>query len=53
VILLEGSAGILFDGDADPVELKPGSYLNIPANKKHRVAWTDPNHRTVWLAIHY
>ena len=53
VILLEGNAGILFDGDTDPIELKPGSYLNIPAHKRHRVAWTDPNQRTVWLAIHY
>ena len=53
VILLEGNAGVLFDGDTDPIELKPGSYLNIPAHKRHRVAWTDPNRRTVWLAIHY
>ena len=53
VILLEGNAGVLFDGDTDPIELKPGSYLNIPAHKRHRVAWTDPNQRTVWLAIYY
>ena len=53
VIVLEGSAGILFQRDAEPVELKPGSYVNIPAHEKHRVAWTDPRRRTVWLAIHY
>ena len=53
VILLQGKAAILFDGDAEPVELEPGSYLNIPARVKHRVAWTDPNQKTVWLAIHY
>jgi len=53
VILLAGSAGVLFEGDASPVELQPGSYLNIPAHKKHRVAWTDPKDKTVWLAIHY
>ena len=53
VIVLRGSAGILFEGDAEPVELGPGSYLNIPAHRKHRVAWTDPHEVTVWLAIHY
>ena len=30
-----------------------GLYLNIPAHVRHRVAWTDPNQKTVWLAIHY
>ena len=53
VIVLEGSAAVQFDGDAEPVELRRGSYLNIPAHARHRVAWTDPNEKTVWLAIHY
>ena len=53
VIVLEGSAAVQFEGDAEPVKLLQGSYLNIPAHARHRVAWTDPNKKTVWLAIHY
>ena len=52
VVVLEGSAAVQFEHD-EPVELRRGSYLNIPAHVKHRVAWTDPNQKTVWLAIHY
>ena len=53
VIVLEGSAAVQFEGDAEPVKLLQGSYLNIPAHARHRVAWTDPNQKTIWLAIHY
>ena len=53
VILLAGSAGLLLEGDDEPVVLKPGDYLNLPAHKRHRVVWTDMNEKTVWLALHY
>jgi cupin 2 domain-containing protein len=53
VIVLDGSAAVQFEGDAEVVELRRGSYLNIPAHARHRVVWTDPNDKTVWLAIHY
>ena len=53
VVVLEGSAAVQFEGAAEPVELRRGSYLNIPAHARHRVAWTDPNQKTIWLAIHY
>jgi len=53
VIVLQGSAAVEFDGGTEPDILRQGSYLNIPAHAKHRVAWTDPNQKTVWLAIHY
>jgi cupin 2 domain-containing protein len=53
VIVLEGSATVQFEGAADLVELRRGSYLNISAHVRHRVAWTDRNTQTVWLAIHY
>jgi len=52
VILLKGEAKITFETDND-VHLTPGSYLNIPAHKKHRVAWTVADAETIWLAIHY
>jgi cupin 2 domain-containing protein len=53
VILLQGSAGILFEGDTEVLVLQPGDYLNIPAHMKHRVEWTDPGEKTIWLALHY
>jgi cupin 2 domain-containing protein len=53
VLLLAGSAGLIFEGDAEPVLLEPGSYVHIAAHARHRVAWTDPSVPTVWLAIHY
>ncbi|MGA2061558.1 MAG: cupin domain-containing protein [Thermoguttaceae bacterium] len=53
LIVLEGNASIQFDGDPESVELHPGSYLNIPAHVKHRLARTSQTQQTVWLAIHY
>jgi cupin 2 domain-containing protein len=44
---------VQFEGQLESVVLQRGSYLNIPAHIKHRVAWTDPARKTVWLAIHY
>jgi len=52
VLLLSGSAGLLMEGDGEPRVLGPGDYLMIPAHCRHRVAWTDPGERTVWLAVH-
>jgi cupin 2 domain-containing protein len=53
LVVLRGRAAVQFEGHAGLVELRPGSYLNIPAHARHRVQWTDPNESTVWLAIHY
>ena len=53
VIVIEGAAKILFELDNRVVELKAGSFLNIPAHQKHQVLWTDPNQQTVWLAVFY
>jgi cupin 2 domain-containing protein len=53
VLLLAGSAGLIFEGEAEPVLLDPGSYVHIAAHVRHRVAWTDQSVPTVWLAIHY
>ena len=52
-ILLKGSAGLLLEGDEEPLVLKPGDYLNLPAHRRHKVVWTDANEKTVWLALHY
>ena len=52
VVLLSGSAGLLFEGEAAPRTLRPGDYVEIPAHARHRVEWTDANGPTVWLAVH-
>ncbi len=52
VMILKGSAGLLFEGSDDIVVMNAGDYVNIPAHRKHRVQWTDPKEETVWLAIH-
>ena len=53
VVVLKGAARLRLEGDAQPVELRPGDYLNIPAHQRHRVEWTTPAEPTVWLAVHY
>ena len=52
VLLIQGSGRLQFEGDDRPVAMKPGDHLFIPAGKRHRVEWTDPERPTVWLAVH-
>jgi cupin 2 domain-containing protein len=53
VLVLAGSAGLVFEGETEPRLLEAGSYVHIAAHVRHRVAWTDASTPTVWLAIHY
>lgn len=53
VMVLAGSAGLLFEGEAEPRILKAGDYLDIPAHVRHRVAWTAADRPTIWLAVHH
>jgi len=53
VILLKGSAGILFEGKDDVTVMGPGDHMNIPAHSRHRVEWTDAEEETVWIAVFY
>ena len=53
VVLIAGSARLVFAGGAPPVQLSPGDWLVIKAHVRHRVDWTDPQQDTVWLAVHY
>ena len=52
VVVLQGSGEITFE-DGDKVQLESGDYINIPAHRKHKVSWTDPDNVTVWLAVFY
>ena len=53
VILLSGAASLLIEGEAAPRRLKPGDYVELPPQVRHRVEWTDPDRSTVWLAVHW
>ena len=53
VVVLKGEARLLFEGDAQPIHLKPGDHVTIPAHRRHRVEWTTPSEPTVWLAVFY
>ncbi len=53
VLLLSGSATLQFEGQAEVKEMFPGDYMLIPAHVKHRVASTDSEEESVWLAVHF
>ena len=52
VVVLKGRGVVAFE-DGDEVTLGPGDHLTIAAHRRHRVAWTDPDEDTIWLALHY
>jgi cupin 2 domain-containing protein len=53
VIVMSGGATLQFDGTDEPYHMGPGDYVFIAPRRRHRVAWTDPNGPTIWLAIHF
>lgn len=52
VILLSGEAELSFDDGTPGERMEPGDYIFIEAGRRHRVEWTDPAQKTVWLAVH-
>ncbi|MBI4845804.1 MAG: cupin domain-containing protein [Candidatus Omnitrophica bacterium] len=53
VVLIQGGAKLLFEGEERPRYLQPGDYVFIPKHCRHRVEWTDQMQKSVWLAIHW
>ena len=53
VVVLRGAARLRFEDGGELIELTAGSYLDIPAHRRHRVEWTDSSESTIWLAVHY
>jgi cupin 2 domain-containing protein len=53
VVVLQGSAGLQFEGETEPRTLQRGDHVAIPAHRRHRVAWTDAHEPTIWLAVHH
>jgi cupin 2 domain-containing protein len=51
VLVLQGAATVEFEDGM--VEMCPGDFIDIPAHRKHRVAWTTPDGPTIWLAVRY
>jgi len=52
-VVLRGSATLRFEEEPAGRALVAGDYVLIPARKRHRVEWTDPQQPTVWLAVHF
>lgn len=51
VLLLRGSARLLFADEAEPRDLSVGETLLIPPHRRHRLLATDGPPGTVWLAL--
>jgi cupin 2 domain-containing protein len=45
-MLIQGAARPRLEGE-EPLETMPGSFINIPAHKRHCAEWTDPTVRYV------
>ena len=52
VLLLKGAARLEFE-DGRVANMGVGDCLEIPADVKHKVVWTDPKEETIWVAAHY
>ena len=52
IVVLEDTATIEYES-GEVVDLKAGDHQHIAPHCRHRVAETDKNERTVWLAIFY
>lgn len=53
VLVVRGSATLVFADTPQAVALQAGDYVLIPAHRRHRVSWTDPEQETLWLAVHF
>jgi cupin 2 domain-containing protein len=52
VMVVAGRARLEFE-DGSVCDLAAGDHIEIRAHVKHRVAWTDPDAITLWLAVFY
>lgn len=53
VLMMQGRAGLILEGNSEELRLQAGDCLLIPAHCRHRVAWTAPEQDTIWLAVHF
>ena len=52
VLLLKGAARLEFE-DGRVVSMGVGDWLEILAHQKHKVVWTEPEGKTVWIGVHF
>lgn len=53
ILVVKGAARLQFESEPGEIAMPTGSYITIPAHKRHRVGWTDPSQETIWLAVHF
>lgn len=53
VIVIQGSAKLLFEENHQEISLEKGDHVLIPAHKKHKVTYVEQNIQTIWLAIFF
>ncbi|MEM9593910.1 MAG: cupin [Acidobacteriota bacterium] len=53
VLLVRGAARLELRDPDEVMELRPGDWIDISPHRRHRVAWTDPDQITLWLAVFY
>jgi cupin 2 domain-containing protein len=53
VAVLSGEARLQFEDEPCARTLRAGDFVDIAPRRRHRVEWTDPAARTIWLAVHY
>jgi cupin 2 domain-containing protein len=51
-VLLQGNATLIFEEEQQEISMEKGSYLFIPAHKKHKVTFTSKQPPCIWLAIY-
>jgi cupin 2 domain-containing protein len=50
-LLIQGAARLRFEDET--IAMTAGDWINIPAHRKHRVDWTTPHEKSIWLAVFY
>jgi cupin 2 domain-containing protein len=53
VLVVAGAARLRIEGEDSDRELAEGDWLLLPAHCRHRVAWTQSEPPTIWLAVHF
>jgi cupin 2 domain-containing protein len=51
VLLLQGAARLRFEESI--LEMSAGDWIVISAHRRHRVDWTTPDEKTIWMAVFY
>ncbi|MEM6636269.1 MAG: cupin [Pseudomonadota bacterium] len=51
VMVVQGAARLLIEGEAEERTLGPGDHLYLGPHVRHRVTWTAPGEDTIWLAL--